>query len=203
MRKNAIQTFTAPTAGRMGGQVGAEQSLETGEHAFGLPTLTIDPARKPALHLTTITTADAAWAAAGVHRDDRGSDAQLLPAEPMVFFGVITPVAQQAVNAKVLDRLGDCGPKVWGVVTGSGTDPGCPDEMRIVVADDGQLGPRAVLLHTAAAVQEVPADVVTAHAGGINARLRPGLQQASGLGDTENGIEQLVKSPFFRSRCSA
>jgi hypothetical protein len=203
MRKNAIQTFTSPTARRPGSQSRSEAALELGEHAFGLPTLSIDPPRKTALHPTTIATADATLTAAEIHRDDGGPDAQFFAAEPMVRFGVIAGVAQQPVDRKMARRLRDGGLEVGGIVAGPRAHLGRPDEVRVVVADHGDLGPGPIPFHAALSVQEVPADVVTFQAGGVDAGLGLALQQASGLGSAENGVEQLIESPFFRSRCSA
>ena len=203
MRKNTIQTFTSSTARRTGGQSSSEEPLESREHAFGLPTLSIDPPGKPVLHLTTITAAGATLAAAGVHRDHGGPDAQFFATEPMVRFGVVRPVAQQTVDREVIHRLGDRGPEVRGIVTRPRTHPGGPDEVCVVVADDGELGPGPILFRAPPAMQEIPADVMTFQAGGVNAGLGLGVQQANGLGHTENGVEQLIESPFFRSRCSA
>ena len=203
MRKNTIEAFTTSTARRTGGQGGPEEPLESGEHAFRLPALSVDPPREPVLHLTTITTIDATIAPAGVHGNHGGLDAEFFATEPMVRLGIVRPVAQQPVDREVLHRLGDRGREVRGVITGSCAHLSGPDEVRVVVADDGQLGPWPIPFHAALAVQEVSADVMAFQSGGINAGFTLVFQQASGLGDTENSVEQPIKSPFFRSRCSA
>ena len=203
MYKNPVQTFTMPPTGCSGGQRGPEDPLESREYAFGLPAMTVHSARKTLLHLATIAAVCGLTRAPGVHRDDGGADAQLLAAEPMVRLRVIGTVAQQPVDREPINGLRDGGLEIRRIVARPGPHPRGSDEMRVVVADDRQLGPPAVPFGAAPPMQEVPADVMTLQAGGINAGLALVFQQASGLGDTENSVEQQIESPFFRSRCSA
>jgi len=203
MRKNAIETFPGSAVRGSSGQGGSKEPLESGHDTLGLPSLAIDPPRKPALHLATIATVDATLVAAGVHGDDGGSDAQHFATKPMDRFRVIGSVGQDTVDGEVVDRLPDGGLEIGRIVTRPQANPGGPDEVRSVVADEGQFGPAPVLFCAALAMQEVPADVMTFQPGGVNAGLGLPVQQAKVLGDTENGPEQSIKSPFFRSRCSA
>jgi len=203
MRKNAIETFTVSTLRRTGGQGVSVEPFESGEHAFSLPTLTVDPPREASLHLTTIAATGAPLAAAGVYGNHAGPDAQRFATKPVVSLGIIGRIAQQPANRKVVHGLTDSGPEVGGIVTRPGASPGGPDQMRIVLADDGKFGPGPVAFGAAPATQEVPADIMACQAGGVDAGLGLRLQQARGLGNAENGLEQSIESPFFRSRCSA
>ena len=203
MRNNAIQTFTRSPRCCTGGQGGAEEAFEPGEHAFRLPALSVDPTGKPILHLTTITSVGTTGTSAGVHGNDGGPDTEFFATEPMVRLGIVGPVGEQPIDRKVAHGLGDRGHEVGCVITGACPHPSGSDEVRVVVTDDGELGPWPVPFHAALAVQEVSADVMALQSGGIDAGFALLFQQAIGPGDTENGVEQLVKSPFFRSRCSA
>ena len=130
-------------------------------------------------------------------------NAQALTAESMMCLGIIPAVTQQPPNRKAAHGLGHGGLEIGCVVARSHTHLRGPDQMRAVVTDDREFRPAAVAFHTPLTMQEVPTDVVILEAGGVNAGFRLLGQQATGLGDTENGIEEPIKSPFFRSRCSA
>ena len=76
-------------------------------------------------------------------------------------------------------------------------------DLRRVFTGDRQFGPTSIPLYSAAAFEEVSADVLAFHTSRINAGFNVLVDQTVGSGSPENGVEDSLNTPFFRSLCSA
>jgi hypothetical protein len=118
--------------------------------------------------------------------------------------GIVRSIGQQAIEVDVAAGLPDGGGKLRGILGRPPTDKGSGPEMGLAMAGHRQLGPMqqsATLL--ALAPDVVATDMAALQAGGINDRLGFGADELELAGSPQDCAEQGVKSPFFRSRCSA
>ena len=204
MRDNAKQGLAISRLPGSSGQGRTEATLMLRDHALNVPTTTVQPFREAAMHLLPVPARrQRPWAAAWIHRNDRRTHRQFFPTDAVVLLGVIRRVGVQAVDGHVSAGLANGGQEVRRVVARAFARLGCQDQMAVVVTDQGELRIASELLHPALPGQEVAADMVALQPRGINGRFGPLFDQAAGLGVAQNRREQSVKSPFFRSRCSA
>ena len=188
-----------------------ESPLVPGEGALGLPPLAEHPlvpgavrlGSEPPGHLTPVLPARLPGVAAGVDRDDRRPDAQLLPGVGVVGLAVERGVGQDPVPADGEGRLGQDRSELRGVVGRAGGGGGPGDEVAARIDRDGELGPGPGGLLRPGPVDEVAGCVPALQPGGIDGdgRLRPDQAAVgSGRGGAEEQDDEL---PFLRSRCSA
>lgn len=182
----------------------AQAAFVLRDGTLNVPAAAIQASGKPIEHATPIRTvrtqgARTSW----VNRDDGRGHAEVFATDAVVRLRVISPVAEQAVNRHVSNRLGHRGEEIGPIIAGTIAHPQGGHQVAGVVRDDRQLGEAAELLHPARAGQKVAADVMTLQAGRVDRRLGPFLDQAALLGNAENGGQEPVKSPFLRSRSCA
>ena len=121
----------------------------------------------------------------------------------MVSLDIVSSVAVKTVDFQVLDGLSDGGQKIRRILTGPVSQGHCGDQMAFVMAHDRYFGKSPVTLHSPGTNEEVTADMMILESGGVDGCLGTLLDQAAGLGDTENSFEQPVESPFFKRRAWA
>lgn len=183
---------------------GASQTpLQPREDTLDLPTLPEYRAREPLGHAASIRSGRRALRPASVERDHRPTYAQLLAAHPMIFLRVEASVAQQRLDWQVHDSLAYSGKKVRIVIARPLAHRQGRDQVGGVVRHHGELGPQTILLNPSLSVKEMPADVVTFQAGGVDGSLDRGRGETKLGRATEDGAQERVKTPFFTSRCSA
>src|SRR5579859_5828497 len=81
-------------------QCRTETTLQSGNHTFHLPALTILAAVEPPSHLSAVALAGPTASAAGVERDHCRADAQVLASHAVVGLRVIAGISQQAVRSE-------------------------------------------------------------------------------------------------------
>ena len=212
MGQDAEAALPLPAVVGLAVQGTPESPLVPGEGALGLPPLAEHPlvpgavrlGYEPPGHLAPVLPARRAGVAAGVDRDDRRPDAQLVPGVRVVGLGVERGVRQHPVPADGEGRLGEDRPELRGVVGRAGGDGGPGDEVASCIDRDGEL-PADVegWWRAPASGGEVPGRVATLQPGRIDRRRGPLADQAAvecGRGGAEQEDDEL---PFLRSRCSA
>jgi hypothetical protein len=180
----------------------SKSAFESREDALGLPTLAELPAMKAADHLSSIALFGPLARASAVKGDHRRADAQMLSGHEVVGFGVIAAVAQQAVDVQIPACRQHRRREERRVVTGPDASGGGGNQVRGVVADDGEFG----MLGMAVTVVAVPlaAGVMGGaqrrrQAGGIDACLGLIVNQSRLVSILEDRAQQAFKAPFFAS----
>jgi hypothetical protein len=184
----------------------SEATLVLGEGAFGVPTPTIQPAGKAGMHGSSVTAGGTDMLVSGsatIHGDDGRADAQFFTGQPMVRFRVVAGVSEEAIDGNVPNRLRHHRHKVDGIIAGTVSGRCRGDQVSGMMCDHGQFRVPSVSLHATGTHQKVAADVVTFQSRGVNRGLGPFLDQAALFRNTENSLEESLKSPFFRSRSCA
>lgn len=178
-----------------------EATLVLGNRAFRVPAASVDPGRKAAVHLPTITGRRTGVAVSTMIKGNhRGANTQSFSTDAMVLFGVVGCVAKEAMNRKVLGCLGDRGEKIRCVVGRSVADRQGGNQVGAMMGNQRHLGITPVPLHPSRPSKKVTADILTLEACRIDGRFSLLLDQAAFLGNTEKSLEQSLESPFFRSR---
>jgi len=212
MSQDAQVALALPRLVRPAAQRRVEQALVAREGALRLPALAVDPLVPAALrplaeappHLPPVAgPGPLAALAPPVERDDRGADAQALPAQPVVLLAIEGRVGQQAVPGHSQRRLPHGRPQLRRVVAGGRADGGGGEEVAAGVADDGELGPQPGAVLAAGALEEVLRSVAALQAGGVEGRLGLGANQAALAGARGGLEEEQDELPFFRSRLAA
>lgn len=184
-------------------KAGAKPTLEAGDDAFDLPALSELVLRELVLHLPPIRTRGNCFGTASVIDGNNGFwHAKLFSTQPVVSFAIVCSVGVEGVDLDVPHRLPHHRRQVGAVVARPGPYGSTSDHVRRVVAQDRELGIAAILLHPAAAAQEMPADVSAFQARGVQGSAAAG-DQAALARPLEGGAEQRVESPFFSKRCWA
>ena len=185
-------------------QGGSQAPLVTGDRALDLPALAVEASVKSTLHLPAVLGLGPLEGVPLASRDDRRADPEFLAAQDVVVLGIVTLVAQDAIEVNELCRVSHGGSELRRVLRGTHADIGTGQEMAFLVADEGELGPpeSCVALLTLPP-DVVAADVATFETGGIDdavGLLSNELQLASAAEDVS-----LKKSEgsFFKSRPSA
>ena len=183
----------------------AHVPLESGENAFALPALSVDPAREVVLHQPAVTALGlTSESVAGVDGNRSGSDSQFLAAEAMEMLRVETGVGQDPLDPEVNRSLADDRFEAGSIIGRSQAHRSPADQMRGVVRGHGQFHESPETAGTLAlAPQEIAAGVVALQTGGVNRYVGPRRYQAASAGTVEYSAEQALESPFFSSRCSA
>lgn len=178
-----------------------ETSFILRDRGFNMPAMPVFPVVKPLFHLATVTSHRPFAGVAFVQRDDGRSNAQFLPSQLMVVLAVVTRIAQKAVNVKMVNRLSDCIRELWRILTGTVTDHQRREQIGIGVAHQRQLGPtRTEKPFVAHAMNIMSGGMATFQAGGVDGRFALVLDQATRLGEAENGGKEGIERPFFNSR---
>jgi len=178
---------------------------------LGLPPLavhapvpgTFGAGAEPPGHLGTVSPARLTLVTARVDRDDRGPNAQDLPREPVVRFGIECGIAQHSVPANGQGRQEQNRCELGGVVGRAGGDRGPGDEMGVRVDRGAQLGPRPGRVLATRARNEIARRVAAIQTGGINRNgWSFGNQARVGCG-RDGAFEEGEECPPFKSRPSA
>ncbi len=158
------------------GHGAAESPLVPAEGALGLPPLavhapvpgTCGAGPEPRGHLGTVFPARFTVVTARVDRDNRGPNAQHLPPEPVVRFGIECGIGQHPVPAEGQGPQEQNRCALGGVVGRAGGDRGTGDEMGVRIDRGGQLGPRPGGVLATRARDEIARRVPAIQAGGID-----------------------------------
>jgi len=87
-----------------------------------MPSASVQSPRKLAVHLLTIAGArSTSLPTPGIDRNHGGGNAEVLAAEAVVFFGIVSSVSVKSSNRQVLGGLGHGGDEAWGIVAGPQT----------------------------------------------------------------------------------
>jgi len=194
-------------AGRVGPcrERGSQTPLVPGEDALDLPALPVATTREATEEATTVAPAGrASGCVAGVDRDGREGDPEVLAAEAVVVLAVEGGVGQHPSQRDTACSLPHDGRELGRVVGRAEGDRGTGDQVGGVVAEHGQLRiPQAPEGALAAAAHEVGADVARLEAGGVHGPVAGSVDQAACAGSGEDDIQEAIERPPFRSRCSA
>lgn len=182
-------------------QGGPQASFVLGDRGFNVPAMPVHASMEPLLHLTAVTRLRPLTGVAFVQSNHGGSNAQFPASQPVVVLAIIAGIAQQAVDGQVANRLPDRIGELRRVLAGPVADHQRREQIGVGVTDQRELGPtRAKKPFVADAMNIMSGGVMTFQAGGIDGRFGLILDQATRLGDTENGGEEGIESPFFSSR---
>ena len=184
---------------------GAQSALHARDDALDLPALPGLGPRKPFLHLGPVRRAGhGVGPTAVVDRDDGSVHAQLLPAEPVVRLGVVSGVGVEGLYGDPPCSLAHDGRQARGFVARPAAGQGSGDQVRRVMAQNGQPRIAPEPFRPAAAAQKVVADMVAFQAGGPpKADLGRALDQAAQPGAFQGGVQKGIEGPLFCRRCSA
>jgi len=188
-----------------------EPALVTGEGALDLPPLSehatgaasLGLRAEPPGHLAAVFPVGGHIVAAGVNRDDGGSDAQLLAGEPVMGFGVEGRIGQHSVPGQAQGRQEQDRGELRGIVGRPGGDRGPGEEVGVRVGRDGELGPRASRVLALGAGDEVPRRVPAIQPGRIDGDGRLVRDQAALGRGYDGAAEEVEERPPFNSRPSA
>lgn len=115
-------------------------------------------------------------------------------------FGIVGAVPEETVDRQVSRGLHDRRHKVGRIVVRTIARLQGGDQIHTVMRHQGRLRVAPVLFHAAGAGQKVTAEMMVLDDGRINRGIGTFFDQATLLGDAENGSKQSLKSPFLRSR---
>ena len=203
MSQNAQETLIGPGLFAAAAKSRAKPTLQLREDALHLPSLPETFCRELLLHLPSVgALRDRFGTSPIVDGDDGLADPQLFPAQTMVRFAVVGCVRIEGLDLEPPRRLPHHGAQVRRVVAWPGTHRHPGDQMRGVLAQNGQLRVASVALHATAARKEMAADVAALKPRGVQ-RGRPIGAEAALCGSLEDGVEQGREGPPFSSRCSA
>ena len=178
-----------------------EATFVLGDGALNVPASPVDPRGKPVVHLPTIACLGSGISGSPrVYGNHGGLHAQGFATETMVSFRIVGPVGEEAMDRQVLRGLGDGGHKVGRVIARPVTHLQRGDQVRAVMGHQRHLRVTPVPFHAARAFEKVAADMMTLYTSRINGDFGAFFDQAALLGNPENGPEESLKSPFFRSR---
>jgi hypothetical protein len=189
----------------------AEPALVSAEGALDLPPLTehslvsaaLRPRTEPTGHLAAVLARRRGGATAGIDRDHRRADAQILSRETVVGFGVERRVGQHPVPGQTQGGQEQNGSELRGVVGRAECDGGPGDEVGVRIDRSGQFRPTAGGVLALGAGDEVPRRVPAIQSGGIDGDGR-GFGDQAALGSGRNGaFEEVEEDPPFSSRPSA
>jgi hypothetical protein len=166
----------------------SQHALVAREEAFHLPALPVDAREEAPLHLAPIPClGPPSTAPARVERDHGGAEAQLFATQPMIMFGVVGGIPQEAVPLELLGRLPHRSRQLGRVLRRAPTHHGPSDQMGLGFCDDRHFGPAAAPKAAIAfAVHVVAADMASFQARGVYAGGRAQAQQSSGPGSEED-----------------
>ena len=205
MREDAEQDLAPLRPRAVGRERGTEPALVAREQALGVPSLSVEGAREPALHFAPVRRERPAPAhVARVQRDDAPRDAERA-AEPVVVLRVIPGVAEQRVRCEQARGLAHGGRELGRVLTRPAGDDRAGDQVRRGVGDRGELRPVAAppAEQGAAAVDEVRAHVVPLEARRVGGGDRRRREEAGAARPGEAGELKRGEAPPFSSRRSA
>lgn len=201
MAQYSHQAFIFLTLVAGGTERRSQATLVLRDGAFHMPAIPIDASVKPAFHLSPIKPFGPLSPSSLVQGNHCRSNSQFLASEPMIVFGVVPGIGQQAVNRQVTARLPHGVGKLGRVLAGAVGDHGGREQIRFGVTDEREFRPTT----SQKSLVSNPVDVVsrgmaTLQSRSVDHRFGPFLDQATRSRSIENGGEQFVESPFFRSR---
>lgn len=203
MSQHAEVTLVGSRSVGAGPKAGAKPTLEARDDAFHLPTLSGLVLRERLLHLPPVRALGNCFGTPPVIDGDNGLEhAQLFSTETMVSFAIVGSVGVEGFDWDVPRRLAHHRRQVRGIVARPGPHRSASDHVRRVMAQDRELGIAAVLLHPAAAAQEMAADVPAFEPCGVQGS-SAACDQAALARPLECGVEQWGESPLFSRRCWA
>ena len=202
--QNFDKAFPFPRRVVSGSQRRTQNPFVLGKTAFDLDALAIDPIGKLPFHLLSISALGRLGTPTTIERDHGGPNSQVLSCQRMIGFRIKPGIAQQAIKSKVPAGLNHGRGKMGTVVVGAPGHDTAPEQVGLRVADGRDFGPGGVLSRAfAGPVQIVGTDMMGLEPGGINGPLRLIGDQIQLSGAVQNGVQEIVQSPFFSSRCSA
>lgn len=182
-------------------QGGPQASFVLRDRRFNVPAMPVQPSMETFLHLPAVMRRRPLAAAAFVQSNHGRPNAQFLPSQSMVVLTVVAGIAQQPVNGQVVNRLPDGVGELRRVLTGPVADHQPCEQIGPGVTNQCEFRPAATQKPLVSdAVDVVPRGVTTFQAGGVDSCFGLIVDQATRLGNTENGGKQGIESPFFSSR---
>jgi hypothetical protein len=164
-----------------GGQVWGQSSLGTAKDAFRVPTPSVFFARELSLHFTAVRSArNLIRPPAVVNGNDCLRDFPVFSAAAMVFFGIVSSIAQQAADANVLRCLLHGRQEARRVVAGAATDNRREHEVASMIRDHREFKKTTQPVRPArasATVDEVATGIMSLKSGRIDAGFAGGRQQ--------------------------
>lgn len=204
MGNDSEDTLTLAGSRGSRGQGRSQLAFVLGDGAFGVPAATVKTLGKMVKHPSAVgAVRSASLRAPRIDRDDRRGDAEFFSAGAVMRLGIVSPIAEKSVNRQAASRLRDGRKETGSIIAGPVTHLQGRDQIGAMMRNNGDLGETPEAFHATGAGQKVPADVVAFQARGVDRGLRPLFDQAAALGHTENGGEESLQSPFFRSRSCA
>ena len=181
-----------------------KSSFVLGYRTFDLPALAVDSFGKPTVHLGAIAGLGRPGSASSVEWNDGRWNPQFFTAQAMVVFSVVRGIGQYAMERNMGSSLRHRFGKLGRIVAGTAADHGAWKKVGVRVAHHRQFGPAATKERFVAfALYVIRTGVAGFESGGVDGPLRVLVDQVKLASTLENGGEQFVKSPFFKSRCSA
>ena len=200
MGQDADQAFLRLGLLTVGPQARAQEPLVTADGALYLPPVPIDAPVKPPGHLRPIPALGRRMGPSLVQGDQRGANAKLFAAQPVVVLGVVGGIGQQPVERYVPCGLFEGLWKLGRIVAGSLCDHHPGKQVRGGVADYGELGPPAAPKRpVAVAVHVVGAGVSGLQARGVDGPFGTLVDQSQLPCALETSSDKRPESPFFSS----
>lgn len=204
MRENSQETFRLSGSRCSRRQGRAQAAFMLREHALRVPTSAVQLCGEAIVHASAINGFRPGTAVASVvDRNHDRMDAQFFAADSMMPLGVVGWIAHQAMNRRMTNGLRDGWHEVGRVVAGTAPHTRGGDQITGMMGDRGELGIKPIALGSACAGQKMATDVMTLQTRRIDRGLGLRRDQAALRGNTENGLEESVKSPFLRRRSCA
>jgi len=193
---------SAGVAGRAEGR--SESSFGLRDGGFDVPAVSVDAPVEPSAHLPPVAAGRPFACVAFIEGDDRRTNAEFFPSQGVVVFPVVPGIGQQAVDRQASDGRSERLRELRRVLTGPRTEQGAGEEITVRVTEKRQLRKRVSRLALVAATPDVvPRRVAAFETGGVDGGFGPRVDQAALTGNTENGIEEGIESPFFSNRSCA
>jgi hypothetical protein len=204
MCKHAQMNFMALCSAASAAQRGGQPALESRDAAFDLCAVAIFSRRELAVHLPAVSGFGPSTASAAVQINHAGTNTQCLARIRMIVLGVITCVRQHTVQWQAGVRLVQNRAKKWGILAGTIRDHHVDEQMRGVVAGQGQLGPASELIAFLACPPGVVAGArPRVHARRVDAGFRALFNELSASSLAKYRVHKLLARTFFKRRCWA
>lgn len=168
-----------------------------------MPAMPINSPWEMPSHLRTISTlrvAAGSLAVSFVELENREPNAQVFATQPVVFFAIITGIAQQAVQLHATGALLDCVRKLNVIVARTlGRDYSNPKITAGITngCQFREIIPRKTFISTALDI--ITADMMVFKASRINSAFRLLGDYSTFASMSKNGLLELFKSPFFNN----
>jgi hypothetical protein len=175
------QAFVDSRGVGAGVQVRRQSAFGAAKDTFHMPTSPVFLCREVALQFAPVSTARFSLRSpAMVDRNDRFGNLPVFPATTMMFFGVVSRVAEQTTDADVSNCSFHGGQEARRIVAGATTDNRRQDKVTPMVDRNSELEVAtepARPTRTGAAINKVAAGIVSLQARGIHADFACGREQ--------------------------